>query len=434
MTISDIRILLGFFENEITNNILSFWIPRCIDEVNGGYYNCFDNYGKNLLSKDKYTWSQGRFVWLFSRLAAMDCGTFTKAQRKSFLNLAKQGRDFLEKHCLIGEDDWRCVFLMDEKGSHKYVEGYDRLDMSIYADCFVIAAFGKYAEVADHKESYDFAKKLYEAALSRVKSSNFTTLPYPLSPQYRAHGIPMIFSNVTKEIYAAAQKFDKSYCKKLRENLECFTEDVLYNYVDKYKVVHEVITSDNKFFNTILGQHANPGHTLEDAWFIIDAADILNRPDFVQEAIKITKKALEIGWDYEYGGLLHFCGVNGGEPKGSSEGVEKETMYQQLIKGWSDKLWWIHSEALYILLLCFSRTNDEEFLKLFFQVFEYTYEKFPNPDREVREWIQILQRNGKPNDKVVALPVKDPYHITRNYIFIIELLYKMMNKQEEGIR
>ena len=29
---------------------------------------------------------------------------------------------------------------------------------------------------------------------------------------------------------------------------------------------------------------------------------------------------------------------------------------------------------------------------------------------------------GKPQEKVVALPVKDPYHIIRNVLFIIELL------------
>ena len=102
--------LRGFFENELTNNILSFWLPRCVDEVNGGYFNCFDNLGKNLVSRDKYTWSQGRFVWVFSKLAMMDCGTFTEKERKHFLDLAKKGRDFLEKHCVLGEDDWRCVF------------------------------------------------------------------------------------------------------------------------------------------------------------------------------------------------------------------------------------------------------------------------------------------------------------------------------------
>ena len=91
-----------FFENELTNNILSFWLPRCEDSTNGGYFNCFDNAGENLVSRDKYTWSQGRFVWMFARLARMKTGLFSKDQSHEFLRLAKNGKDFLMEHCLIG--------------------------------------------------------------------------------------------------------------------------------------------------------------------------------------------------------------------------------------------------------------------------------------------------------------------------------------------
>ena len=35
---------------------------------------------------------------------------------------------------------------------------------------------------------------------------------------------------------------------------------------------------------------------------------------------------------------------------------------------------------------------------------------------------KIRTREGRPQEKVVALPVKDPYHIIRNVILIIELL------------
>jgi N-acylglucosamine 2-epimerase len=160
---------------------------------------------------------------------------------------------------------------------------------------------------------------------------------------------------------------------------------------------------------------------------MIDSMDILNKPQYISKIAAITKNTFEIGWDNEYGGLLHYCSVTGGEPVGCGEGVEDQPMYHQLLNSWGDKLWWVHSEALYTTLLCYERTGDQEFLNLYKKVFDYTYEIFPNPDREIREWIQIRQRNGEPQNKVVALPVKDPYHIVRNYILIIELLYKMLN-------
>lgn len=43
----------------------------------------------------------------------------------------------------------------------------------------------------------------------------------------------------------------------------------------------------------------------------------------------------------------------------------------------------------------------------------------------VDEWIQIFNRNFEPESKIVALPVKVPYHITRNLVYIIELLYSL---------
>jgi N-acylglucosamine 2-epimerase len=57
----------------------------------------------------------------------------------------------------------------------------------------------------------------------------------------------------------------------------------------------------------------------------------------------------------------------------------------------------------------------------FDRVWQYTLATFPNPDSQVGEWIQIRDRKGAPLERVVALPVKDPYHIARNLLQVIEL-------------
>ena len=38
------------------------------------------------------------------------------------------------------------------------------------------------------------------------------------------------------------------------------------------------------------------------------------------------------------------------------------------------------------------------------------------------EWIQIRDRAGAPLDATVALPVKDPFHIARALLLLVELL------------
>ncbi|MBA7699205.1 hypothetical protein ES703_107895 [subsurface metagenome] len=48
------------------------------------------------------------------------------------------------------------------------------------------------------------------------------------------------------------------------------------------------------------------------------------------------------------------------------------------------------------------------------------------------EWIQIRNREGKPEDKVVALPVKDPYHITRAFMHLIKALERIIARKPGG--
>ncbi|MBQ8076591.1 MAG: AGE family epimerase/isomerase [Oscillospiraceae bacterium] len=422
MNYNEKKKLYGFYQNELSQNLLGFWLPRCEDKEYGGFLNCFDNAGEKLASYDKYTWSQGRFVWIFSRLAGTPIPMFSDRERSEFLRLAQQGAEFLMKHCLIAPGDWRCVFLMERDGKPKEVTPGSPPDMSIYADCFAVLGLGMYASVSRKEEAYVFAKKLYASILERVGKNQFNTLPYPLSHCYRAHGIPMILDNTARELLRAAEKFDMVFAEQLKKDMKEFCLDELEHFVDKNNVLHEIITEQNIFFPQILGQHMNPGHTIEDAWFMLDTASICGIPEIKEKIFDMTKKALQNGWDDVYGGLLHFCGVEGGEPNGDYTGVENETMTKQLM-GWGDKLWWIHSEALYTTLRCYFESGDEEFLAWHEKVFEYTFQTFPNRDPNIREWKQIRRRDGTPEEKVVALPVKDPFHIMRNMILILELLY-----------
>ena len=139
--IFDANAYLSFFKQELTENLLSFWMPRCLDPENGGYLNCFTNDGSKLIATDKYTWSQGRFLWMFSKLSMMKSGMFSQAQRQEFLRYAENGKNFLLKNVLLGPEDYRCVFLMDAQGRPKHVKGHAGYDLSISADCFVVMGF-----------------------------------------------------------------------------------------------------------------------------------------------------------------------------------------------------------------------------------------------------------------------------------------------------
>jgi mannose/cellobiose epimerase-like protein (N-acyl-D-glucosamine 2-epimerase family) len=71
------------------------------------------------------------------------------------------------------------------------------------------------------------------------------------------------------------------------------------------------------------------------------------------------------------------------------------------------KIWWPHAEMLYTFLRLYSLTRDEELLAIYRQVEEYIFRVFP--DAKHGEWIQIRNREGVPEEKLVALPVQGPF-------------------------
>ncbi|MBQ5777235.1 MAG: AGE family epimerase/isomerase [Oscillospiraceae bacterium] len=427
----EIRALLGFYRNELTNNLLSFWLPRCADEKNGGFFNCYDNFGKNLISRDKYTWSQGRFVWTFAKLSEMDGGTFTESERAHFLALAKQGYEFLRDHVLLSPDDLRCSFLMDEEGNHKYVDGCTELDMSIYADCFVMLGASRYAVAAGDADAWNFAKKLYQSILDRYETGKYNTLPYPLSPIYKMHGKPMMLTHLACEMCRAAMMLEPEAKDKFLQDARRSSDEIFNHFVDENCILREVLYSDYSEIPNLFGQHINPGHTIEDMWFQLDAADLLGDAPRAKRAAEVARYALKNAWDEAYGGYFRFAGINGGELSGDPGECADEPQMKDVMKTWDTKLWWPHSEALYTSLLMYDRTGDEEFFELYKRAEEYVFTKFPNPDRNIREWVQNLNREGNPLTTTVVLPLKDPYHIMRNVALIIELLEDMLRRTNQ---
>jgi N-acylglucosamine 2-epimerase len=362
---------------------------------------------------------------MYAKLASLTSGTFRDEERRQFLELARHGATFLMRHCLL--DNGSCAFVMDKKGRPKLVPPHTRYDSSIYADCFVVAGLAKYAAVSGDRASLEFARTLHRSIMRRIDSGDYHTEPYPTPAGYKVHGIPMILLNVTHELLEAEEALagPGPETERLRGLMRRFIDEITEHFIDRDGVLNEMIGTDNRRVDTLLGRYCNPGHSIEDMWFVIHAARALNREDKIPIAVRTAGIMFDLGWDEAYGGLLLFVDRDGGEPRGDTTGIADEPMVRQIGQNWTNKLWWVHSEALYTMLLCYSLTGDGKFLERYWKVHEYAFRTFPNPDERIGEWIQIRMRDGRPEDKVVALPVKDPYHIVRNVALILELLYAM---------
>ncbi|XP_077625735.1 N-acylglucosamine 2-epimerase [Crocuta crocuta] len=151
------------------------------------------------------------------------------------------------------------------------------------------------------------------------------------------------------------------------------------------QAVLENVSEDGQELSGCLGRHQNPGHALEAGWFLLRHAIRKGDPELRAHVIdKFLLLPFRSGWDPEHGGLFYFQDADGLCP----------TQLE-----WAMKLWWPHSEAMIAFLMGYSDSGDPALLHLFYQVAEYTFRQFRDP--EYGEWFGYLNREGK-----VALTIK----------------------------
>ncbi|MDF2669195.1 MAG: N-acylglucosamine 2-epimerase, partial [Paenibacillus sp.] len=108
--------LLQFYKDHIQHQLLPFW-HKAVDVQHGGIFTCFSNDGSTQVSRDKYTWSQGRYVWLWARLAEVCRKGLIEGDAEAYLREAGQAVRFLRTHAVL--DNGSCAFLLTEEGIAK---------------------------------------------------------------------------------------------------------------------------------------------------------------------------------------------------------------------------------------------------------------------------------------------------------------------------
>ena len=360
----------------LADGIIPFWL-RALDPVYGGVFSCMTEEGV-VFSTEKYTWSQARLVWTLSAL-------WNRFERRpEFLEHARKTLDFLLTHAR--DEQGRFVYRTSREGAH--LEGAT----SIYADCFVAYGIHEYCRAVPDAALERVAAEILDQVKRRVEEPDFSeTAPYALPLGRRVHGIPMILTEVTGE--------------------DAYPLLVMNHFVrPERKVLLEYLTRDYQELPGTEGRFVNPGHAIESMWFVMHWARRRGNRQMIERAAEVLRWHLEAGWDPEYGGI--FLGLDAGE-------IDTEAG-EPFLPHSEKKLWWPHTEALYALLLAHQLTGENWCINWYQRVHEWAFAHFSMPG--VGEWRQRLNRRGEPVTEVVALPVKDPFHLPRAALLILDLL------------
>ncbi|MCF6467057.1 N-acylglucosamine 2-epimerase [Nonomuraea sp. MG754425] len=394
---------------QLEDVILPFWLENGIDTVHGGFYTCFDNRGRRRLSTDKFTWSQGRFVWLLARAARLaergllDHGRDPRLDPGTLVRHAERGAAFLLDHA-VGPDG-RCAYVVDERGEPLPGE------RSIFADAFVAMGLAELTRQTGSPEHLPTIDLIVQRIADDVAAGDPPTPPYPLPPGCSGFGARMIVLNArldqVRAHQAASTRPGSAPVDELRE-----ARRAMLAHREDSGLFTETFVPDPGRRDTVLARHRTPGHALEGTWIAMEAGDLLGESADHGDLVAGVSALCRAGWDDEHGGLFRYVDVTGPSYGGPYEDLVRRT--------WSTKLWWVHSEAAYATLLAAERHGDREAAGWFDRIWDYTLRTFPG-GADGEEWIQIRDRSGAPFDEVVALPVKDPYHIARNLMQIVEL-------------
>jgi len=383
------RALAAVLREHLFADVLPFWETHARDPL-GGLRTCLAGDGR-VVSGDKWGWSQWRAVWVFARLY------HTLDRDPRWLAWAQRIAGFYLQHgWLDSARGWALVLAEDGR----VLRGHE----STYTDSFAVYGLQELFKADGDARWLDAARRTADAALALLAGprDRVPHFPYGIPPGARPHGIPMLWSLTLAELGATAG--DDRYLA----TAAALSDEIFRDHVRPARdVMFEFVRLDGGDFPGPEGNAIVPGHAIEDMWFQWHVAQLSGRGrERAPEMFRLMARHFDLGWDRERGGLYLAVGADPARPV-----------------GWAfadTKLWWPHTEALYGALLAWRETGSADWLEWYAKTWDICDRHFV--DRTHGEWRQKLDRDFRPIDDVVALPVKDPFHLPRSLILQIELL------------
>ena len=382
----DLVALKKFYANQLLNDTVPFWFPRSFDKECGGFLLMRDADG-SLIDDDKAVWIQGRATWMLSTLYN------TVEKKQEWLDEAKLGYDFLNKHCF--DTDGQMFFHLTRDGRPIRKRRY------FFSETFYVIAAAAYAKASGDKEAANKARFVFG------KCIEYATTPGLLQPKFtntrpsKGIGVPMIMMNTAQQL---RETIGDPRCE---EWITKWIAEIETNFVkDDIKCVMEQVAPDGSIIDHIDGRTLNPGHAMEGAWFILHEAKHRNNDKHLIElGCRMLDYMWERGWDQQYGGILYF----------------RDVYHKPVQEYWQDmKMWWPHNETIIATLLAFLITGNSKYAGMHRQVQEYAYKHFP--DTVHGEWYGYLHRDGSVAQPAKGNLFKGPFHLPRQEWYCSQIL------------
>jgi len=381
------------YKEDLTKNIMPFWMEHGLDKKNGGVYTCVDRSG-SLMDTTKSVWFQGRFAFVCAY-------AYNNVERnQQWLDAAKSTLDFIEKYCF--DNNGHMFFSITDDGRPLRKRRY------VFSETFAAIAMSEYAIATGDMTYAHKAMKIFEDTQRFLATPGFLEPKFEPSVQLQSHSIIMILINVGSRIRSAIN--DPKLTQQIDDSINKLRKDFIH---PEFKALLESVGPNGEFIDTNVTRTINPGHCIETSWFIMEESRLRGwDKQMLDTALQIFNWSWDWGWDKQYGGIINFR---------DCRNLPQQDYSQDM------KFWWPQCETIIASLYAYLATGDDEYLYRHQRISEWTYAHFP--DSEFGEWYGYLHRDGTIAQPAKGNLYKGPFHIprmmTKSYSLCMDILKTM---------
>jgi N-acylglucosamine 2-epimerase len=370
--------LADFYLKQLRDDCIPFWFPRAVDEEHGGFLHCFDHDG-TLVDSDKSVWAQGRMTWMLLALY------LDLEARPEWLQWAENGLHFLENRC-VDPADGRLFFHVTREGQPIRKRRY------AFSETFAAISCAAHAAATRSDRS---AARAHEC-FNRFTDWHFT--PDRIPPKF-ADTRPLTGIGPRMIALVTAQEMELRLGRSPETSRwidRCLEEMETLFVKPDLQVVMEQVRPDGSISDHFDGRTLNPGHAIENSWFIMEEGRRRNDSRLIRLGCNMLDWMWDRGWDDDHGGIFYFRDLH--------HGPVQEYWHAM-------KFWWPHDEALIATLMAHRLTGESRYLDMHETCRKWSFKHFADPVNG--EWFGYLHHDGTPSNTLKGNLWKSFFHHPR---------------------
>jgi len=387
--------------DELTNNILAYWMNHTIDTVHGGFVGEIDDNNEIVPNADKSLVLNTRILWTFS-------AAYRLIKDDAYRSIADRAYQYIVQH-FVDQENGGLYWMIDAQGAPAQVQKI------VYGQAFAIYAMTEYYRATGTQDALDLAIRIYDLLETHSYDSGDGGYFEAHTRDWQPNDISELSSNTLHEkksmnthlhvLEAYTNLYRVWPADRLRQSQSELLAMTLQHIVDQ-ESGHFKLYFDERW-NSLSG-HISYGHDIEGSWLIAEAAELLDSPELIARAhstaIRMAEAVLLEGIDSD-GGILNEADASG------------------IID--SNKDWWPQAEAVVGFYNAYELSGDSRYLDA--AQASWAFANRYIIDHQHGEWFWSVTRDGIPTTgkgKVNAW--KCPYHNSRACFEMLERLERAL--------